>query len=136
MAKSYFEVQLSVKPKGGGEAKLVVPKVLQRRDYQFVMVEDGGQKGVIRLDATTVDAKKIARDKKCKKLTQKQMDKVLEGYPQPRLKKKFRLKGPDAESEEIAGADQFELDKKGNRIVDTFQTIRSDFYLIDVAVIA
>ena len=136
MAISYFEIQLSVKPKAGGEAELFLPKALQSQDYQFVMVREGGQEGVIRLDAPTDVAKKIAKDKKCNKLSQKKMEKVLESYPPPRLKKKFRVKVLDADAEEIAGDDRFELDKKGKPIIDTFQTIRSDFYLIDVPIMA
>lgn len=136
MAKSYFEVKLSVKPEGGGAARLVIPNVLQRLDYQFVMVQEGGREGVILLDESTDTAKKVARDKKCKKLTKKQMEKVLAGYPPPRLKKKFRFRELNAKAEDLDVADQFEVDKKGEHIVDTFQTIRSDFYLIDVPVLA
>ena len=62
---------------------------------------------------------------------------ILEVGETAKLKQKYRMhtqiEGRDiAESE----GDAFEVDDQGHRIIETFQTIRSGFYLIDVPVLS
>jgi hypothetical protein len=135
MSVAFFQVKLSIKPIGGGQATLVVPKVLRDQHYRFVVVKDGGEEAIIQLDAPkdTLDA--IGKDKACTKLTAKQADTLRESYPPPRLKQLFRTAVPSADESGVLSAEEYAADDQGNRIVDTIQTVRSSFYLIDVPVV-
>jgi len=136
MPAQFFKIPLSVEPKGGGEAKLVTPKILQDLSYRFVLVKDGGTEGIIQLEESEEILAKIAKNKTCQKLPPQQLEKLKNSYPKPKLKQKYRLRVQSREEEETeASTDEiYEVDEQGNRIIDTFQTVRSGFYLIDVQV--
>jgi len=134
MTMAYFQVDLSVKPGSGGQAELVLPKALKGLDYQFIIVKDGGQEGIIKFEAPAEAIKKLEKHKQCKKLTTKQMEKLMDSYLPPRTKKKYREKVEivEGEGEAVSAVKVFELDQKGQQIIDTVQTVRAGFYMIDV----
>lgn len=135
MPTAFFQVPLSVQPKEGGEAGFVLPQALQDLLYRFVIVKEGGEEGIIRIEGTNTILKQVEKEKGCKKLTAKQMEAVRKTYQQPRIKKKYRERISTEElDEDVIVGDEFEVDKDGNRIVDTFQTVRVGFYLIDIPV--
>jgi hypothetical protein len=106
-------------------------------NYQFVLVKDGSEEGIVRLDGPDLALKQVEKDKDCKKLTPRQLEALRASYPKPRIKVKYRAQPPLQETgpaEPVAGL--FELDEAGNRIANTVQTVRSGFYLIDVPVLA
>ena len=133
MPVAMFQVQLSVHPTAGGEAELLPPQPLQGLSYHFILVKDGGAEGVIRLEASEALLKQVEKDKACRKLTAKQLATLQASYPPPKLKQKYRLRppAPDAHPAD-AGGGLFEVDDAGNRVVETLQTVRAGFYLIDV----
>ena len=133
MAVAFFQIPLSVKPKAGGEAELVPPQALQDLNYRFVIVKEGGEEGIVKLEESRQVLQKVAEHEDCKKLTERQLEELKQSYPQPKLKQKYRTR-EQIEEEDEATAEPFDLDDKGNRIFDTFQTVRSGFYLIDVPV--
>jgi hypothetical protein len=135
MAVAYFHIPLSVKPKAGGEAVLVSPKALLGLSFRFIIVKDGGEEGIVRVEEPEAALKKIEKEKGCKRLTLRQVEAVRKSYPPAKLKSKFQIRtqGPRP-PEPAAGSELYEVDEKGNRILDTFQTVRSGFYLIDVPV--
>src|SRR5574341_1121297 len=159
MLENYFKIQLSVKPAKDGLAELVPPEILQDLNYIFVIVKDGGEEGIIMVEEPESVLKKIEKDKDCTRLTAKQMEILKKSYPAPKIKKKYRIL-PQVETTctfrstylpkikqksrlplqtpEMGrkSGKPYEFDDKGNRIIDTFQTVRSGFYLIDVQVLA
>jgi hypothetical protein len=137
MAATHFRIRLTVQPSGGGEARLVPPKVLQGLRYRFVLVKDGGEEGIVQLDEPRSVLEKIQRTKDCTKLTEKQLETVMSGYPAPKLKQRYRLRPLVQEmgSHAEATAEPYELDDQGIRIVDDFQTVRVGLYLIDMPVV-
>lgn len=130
----YYQVPLKVQPTGGGDAALTVPKVLRDLNYHFVLVKDGGEEGIVAVDEPKATLDTIGEDKAITKLTAKQADTLRQSYAPPRLKQQFRP--VTATGDESAPAEQFVLDDKGKRVVDTVQTVRSGFYLIDVPVVS
>ena len=135
MPVAFFQIPLSVQPKGGGEAELVPPKALQGQNYRFVIVKDGGEEGIVKLEESEALLKKVGKAKDCKKLTKEQMKTLQKNYPRPKLKQKYRMRTQIEERGEAETVGEaFELDDKGNKIINTFQTVRSGFYLIDVPV--
>ena len=128
MGKAIFQVALSVEAVGQGNARLVPTKALKDLHYRFVTVKDGGDEAIVVVEASDAELKALEKDKSCRKLTPKQADSLRHSYPAPKVKKKFRAIPPAAKP---AGG-QFETDKHGKPIVDTVQTVRSGFYLIDV----
>lgn len=137
MVMAYFQVDLSVKPLSRGQAEVVPPKVLEGRDYQFIIVKEGVEEGIIQLNAPSDVMRQIEKDKQCRKLKKDEMKKLMETYPRPRIKKKYHektevLKGKDEEATPIKVVD---LDHNGNQIIDTVQTVRAGFYMIDVPVL-
>jgi len=132
MAVAFFQVQLSVQPKEAGEAELVLPKVLHELPYQFVAVKDGCEEGIIKLDTSESNLKKLEKEKSCKKLTEPQMAALNKSYPVPKLKQKYQSPSPE---EVETSREPFALDDRGNRILETWQTVRSGFYLIDIPVL-
>ena len=134
MAVAYFQIQLSVQPKSGGGAVLVPPTVLQSTNYAFVIVKEGGAEAIVRIEGTDAVLRQVEKDKNCKKLTAKQLAALQESYPKPKIKSKYRTQ----EQPQATGAAPlalFEVDETGNKVVDTFQTVRSGFYLIDVPIL-
>jgi hypothetical protein len=128
MATVYFQVQLSVQPTEGGEAKLVVPKVVDALEHKFILVKEGGKEGLIQVEVSATELRKIEKDKHCKKLSKADLDALKKTYPAPKLKQKFH---PLPES--VAG--ESEIADSDNRPIDTLQTVRSGFYLIDVPIV-
>ncbi|HEX9374162.1 MAG TPA: hypothetical protein VF897_24325 [Roseiflexaceae bacterium] len=135
MPVAFFQVRLSVQPTSGGQAELVVPDVLHDLDYRFVIVKDGGEEGIVRLDAPADVIDRVSKDQRCTKLTAKQAEALRGSYPPPRLKQRFRIAPtPSEDASSAVAIEQFAVDDQGSRVVDTTQTVRSGFYLIDVPV--
>lgn len=135
MPGAFFRVRLSVRPRGGGEAELVLPNTLQDLQYRFVIVKEGGEEGIVRIEEPEAVLETVERDKDCRKLTAKRVETLKKEYPAPKLKKKYRTGPQGHEAGERRPLDWlFAVDAQGNRILDTLQTIRSGFYLIDVLV--
>jgi hypothetical protein len=138
MPVALFKVKLSVKPGGGGQAELVVPKVLRELDYHFVIVKDGGAEGIVQVDAPKATIDEIEAGRSSEKLTAKQAQALRESYPPPRLKQRYRVITTPIEAEGGtlgAQVEQYATDDQGKPVVDTYQTVRADFYLIDVPVV-
>jgi hypothetical protein len=128
-----FKVQLSVQPTRGGEAKFILPEVLQDLNYQFVIIKDGGEEGIIKIDEPDQVLHKVEQDEHCQRLTTEEMETLKKSYPAPKIKRKYRSRSQTHVAGEMAG-EQFEVDAQGNRAMDVIQTIRSGFYLIDVPI--
>jgi hypothetical protein len=137
MAMAYFQVDLSVKPEKEFQAELVLPAALKGQDYQFLIVKEGGQEGIVKLEASADAIEKIGKQKQCRKLTKKQMEKLMASYPPPRIKEKYREKVETVvgDGDAAVAVQVFELDRKGKQIIDTVQTVRAGFYMIDVPVL-
>ena len=134
MSVAYFQIALSVQSKGRGEATLVPPAAIQGAGYRFLIVKEGGQEGIVQVDGPDATLKQIENDKDCKKLTAKQLETLRSSYPKAKVKQRYRplaVPGPEA-----AEASESAVDAAGNRILETVQTVRSGFYLIDVPVVA
>jgi hypothetical protein len=136
MSVAFFQIPLSVQPKGGGEAELVPPQVLRDLNYAFVIVKEGGEKGIIRVEASEAILEEIQREQNCQRLALEQVETLQKSYPLPKLKHKYQPQRQTqaAEAQPVSGSD--EVDDQGKKIIDTFQTVRSGFYLIDVPVLA
>lgn len=135
MPAAFFRVRLSVRPKSGGEAELVPPSVLQGLNYSFVTVKDGGEEAIITLEGSQAVLDRVEKNKDCDRLTPREKEKLQKSYPVPKLKKKYRVQPQFLQAgEAVAVGEQFEVDDRGHRIVDTIQTVRAGFYLIDVPV--
>ena len=134
MATAYFQVPLSVQPKGGS-AELVPPEAVQNLNYHFVAVKDGGTEAIIRLEEPSADVKEVEQNEDCKKLTAKQVEAVRKSYPNPKLKQKYRV-SQRVEAADQDGAKDVQPAADEEPIVDTIQTVRAGFYLIDVPVVA
>ena len=64
-------------------------------------------------------------EKDCKKLTARQLATLQASYPKPKIKQKYRMQSQIQEAgETVPVAGLFEVDPAGNKIVDTFQTVR------------
>lgn len=149
MPIAFFQIPLSVKPKSGGAAEIIAPEVLQGLNYAFVIVKEGAEEGIVRVDVSETDLEKITSDSNCTKLESESMKALYESYPKPKLKQQYKMKPlasppPQAAGEEMtpptspppqAVGEQLETDEQGNPIVVTLQTVRSGFYLIDVPVV-
>lgn len=134
MTVAFFQVHLSVHTQEHGEAKLILPEVFQEINHQFVMVKEGGEEGIIKIETSEANLKKLEKNESSKKLTESEMETLKESYPAPKIKQKYRLP-TQAESETEQGNEPFVVDESGDRLVDTWQTVRSGFYLIDVPVL-
>lgn len=128
MASAFFLVPLSVQTKDYGEAELATPEVLQNVNHQFVIVKEGGEEGIIQVETSEANLQDIEKNEHCQKLNESQLETLKASYPAPKIKQKYRLS--------TTGNDEpFVVDESGERVVDTWQTVRSGFYLIDVPVI-
>ncbi len=138
MAIAYFQVPVTVKPQDNGEASLVPPKALQGVEYRIIIVKDGAEEAIVRVEESETVLKKLEKEKGCNRLTARQLKVARKAYPPPKLKSKFRMRAPvprrDALDPGAAGQDLYALDEQGTRILDTWQTVRSGFRLIDVPV--
>lgn len=136
MPVAIFRVPLFVQPLKGGDAELVPPELLQGLNYQFVLVRDGGQEAIINLEASEETLTQVGEHQDCKILKPEEFKELYNSYPQPKLKQKYRLRSqPQAAVNLEAPDEQFEVDEQGNKSVDTIQTVRAGFYLIDVPVL-
>ena len=133
MPQALFQVQLSLKTTSG-RAQLMLPEVLNDLEFRCLVVKEGGAEAIIRLEATADALKKLDKHDGLNKLTPKQAEQLRATYPAPKLKKKYRLRLIPAGEVVGPSTDVYELDSKGERIVDTFQTVRSGFHLIDIPV--
>jgi hypothetical protein len=134
MPAAFFQVRLSVQPSSGGEAELILPGVLQGLNYRFVIVKEGGEEGIIKLEEPDAVIEKV--ENACKKLAENQVETLQGSYPKPKIKKKFRMRAQTQGPGAIGMIpENFEVDDQGNRLVDSIQTVRSGFYLIDVPVL-
>jgi hypothetical protein len=128
MTKSFFQVGVSVEPLAHGQAHLTPVKALKGLNYRFVAVKEGGDEAIVVVEGSDAELKALEKDKSCRKLTPKQAASLRQAYPALKLKKKFRASAPGVTP--VSGP--FETDEHGKPIVDTVQTVRSGFYLIDV----
>lgn len=149
MPVAFFQVPLSVKPKSGGKAEIVLPEVLHDFDCVFVIVKEGAAEGIVRVDAPKPDLAKIATSANCTPLTPKAMKALYQSYPRPKLKEQYKTKPPvTPTSQEPAPGmapspvppppaikEEFETDEQGHPIVLTLQTVRAAFYIIDVPIV-
>lgn len=137
MAVAYFRVQLTVRPKQGGDAELVLPNALKDLDPHFVVVKEGGQEGIVQVEAPETVLKKIAKDDRCTRFALEEIEALRAGYPPPKIKLRYRpIPVPQIGVGADARPELFALDAGGDRMVDTYQTVRSGFYLIDVPIMA
>jgi hypothetical protein len=165
MPVAFFQVPLSVQPKSGGTAEILVPEVLRDLNYGFVIVKEGAEEGIVRVDASETDLKKITGEANCTRLDLASMKALYESYPKPKLKQQYQTKAPTPQplpataaiprppqvageamepppsqppQAEVGGnipGQQFETDDQGNPVLITLQTVRSGFYLIDVPIV-
>lgn len=134
MPENFFQIKLKVIPKESGEAELVPPEILQGLKFDYLIVKEGAEEGIIKIEANKESLKKIENDNDCKKLSSDQMKKVKKSYPEPKIKRKSRrLSGEMGDTGTMK--ELFEIDKNGNRIIDKIQTIRSGFYMIDIPIL-
>lgn len=128
MAIAFFQVPLSVQTKDYGEADLGMPEVLQNVNYQFLIVKEGGEEGIIQVETSEATLQEIEQNEHCQKLNESQLETLKASYPTPKIKQKYRLST-------IGNEEPFVVDESGERVIDNWQTVRSGFYLIDVPVI-
>jgi hypothetical protein len=131
MTTTFFQVQLSVQPKAGGDAEFILPEVFEGLDYHFVLVKDGGEEGLVKLDASAAQIKTVEKNKQCKKLSKAELESLKKAYPKPKLKQQYHLL-PVAEDD---GEAQPTIEDLETLPIDTLQTVRSGFYLIDVPIV-
>lgn len=134
MVIAFFQVQLSIKNKEHGEAELVLPEGSPEADYQFILVKEGGEEGIVKVEDSEENIQEIEKNENWKKLRESEMETLKESYPIPKIKQKYRLP-TQSESETETSTEPFVVDESGDRLVDTWQTVRSGFYLIDVPVL-
>lgn len=94
MPVAFFQVPLSVQPKSGGTAEILVPEVLRDLNYGFVIVKEGAEEGIVRVDASETDLEKITGDANCTRLDSETMKALYDSYPQPKLKQQYQTKVP------------------------------------------
>jgi hypothetical protein len=134
MPESIFQVRLSIN-KSARRTELAFPDILHDVEFHCLIVKEEGGEALIKVNASTEVVKKIEKHKDCMKLTPKQMEQLRDSYPAPRLKKKYRLRTmPENQVGSDTTIDIYELDAQGKKIIDTFQTVRSGFYLFDVPI--
>jgi hypothetical protein len=126
-----FQMHLTIRPTSGGQAELAVPDTIRDLDYHFVAVKDGGEEGIVRVNAPQKALAALAQDPACTQLADSQADELRKSYPPPRLKHVLR---PIHAPEDTAGSATFAVDAEGRPVIDILQTVRSGFYLIDVPV--
>jgi hypothetical protein len=137
MVEVFFQVRLTVEPKSDGDAALVPPDGLAGIDFSYVAVKDGGEEAIIRLSPTPGVMQALERRKEFTRLAPKRREQLRASYSAPRIKKQLRMRSNTSDLKPGGNPpkERFELDYHGNQIVDTFQTVRSGFYLIDVPII-
>lgn len=92
MTVAFFQVPLSVQPKSGGTAEIIVPEVLRDLNYGFVIVKEGAEEGIVRVDVSETDVEKITGEANCTRLDLESMKALYESYPKPKLKQQYQTK--------------------------------------------
>jgi len=134
MAVGFFEVKLAVRHAPGGEVRLAPPAALKDASYRFVVVNQGGKEALVAVEGSEASLKQIAESRGCRRLTPSEAADLQQSYPRPALKQRYRLHSPADQAAAMEPESAVELDPLGNPVVETLQTVRSDFYLIDVPV--
>ena len=125
----YFRVKLALRPLDGGSATLDLPAAMRTVPHDFVLVNSGGAEAIVRVEQPDSVVKSLARETDCTKLTPRQLEEVRARFGTPSLKRRYR---PVDASQPSKG---YASDKQGHPIVETVQTVRSGFYLIDVPLV-
>ncbi len=134
MSEAFFKISLSLESKGG-QTRLAPPKALKDLNFRFVIVKEGGKEAIVSVKGSQTKLKNLEKSKNCQKLTSKQAQALKETYPPPRLKQKYRLRAQvPAGGKGVNVPGQRETDEKGNPFIDTYQTVRCGFHLIDVLI--
>jgi hypothetical protein len=131
MARVSYQVRITIQPRPGGGADVVLPTVLRKLKYDFVAVKEGGEEAIIRVDEPAEVQKRVGQSQACTRLTPAQLTALRASYPPPKIKERYRTLAPPA----AAGDTLFETDEKGQPVVEHFQTVRAGFYLLDVPVL-
>jgi hypothetical protein len=138
MSTAYFQIPVSIQSDPDATARLAPPRALTNLDLHYIRVDERRLKAIVRMSAPKERLQEVVEDQRNQELTQEQVASALNDYPPPRLKTKYRvlaqLRAADEGNGEAQVIDPFVLDDQGNRITDTFQIVRSGFYLIDVPV--
>lgn len=124
MPVAFFQTKLVLET-AGGSARLLVPEVMRKLDYSFVLARDGGE-AIIRVEAPAKTLERVAEDAACTRLTPKEAEKLRENYPPPRLKQRYRIAADEA------GVEQQTIGPDGNPLVEILQTVRAGFHLVDL----
>jgi hypothetical protein len=118
-----FRVPIAVESVGG-QAAPAVPAALDGLNYRFVIARDGAE-AIVEVDAPKEALERVAADAACERLTAREAAKLREGYPPPRLKRRFR-------PAEAGAGGEYALDAQGNPVVETVQTVRAGLHLVDI----
>src|SRR3954452_22832739 len=90
MAEVYLQVKLGIRPTKGGAAELVPPRELEGLNYQFVVVKDGAEEGIVAVNEEPELAAELETSDQITGLTGEQVAKVRANSPPPRLKQRYR----------------------------------------------
>jgi hypothetical protein len=135
MPVAFYKVPFSVEAKPGGEAELVPPESLRDLSYGVVLVQEGAMEGIVRAEGSQSALKRVEESGGVRRLDGGEVEELRKSYATPKTKRKLRMKPQPTEEDEFA-SDDFETDEAGNRVVETVQTVRSGFYLIDVPLVS
>ena len=103
MTVAFFQVPLSVQPKRGAAAEIIVPEVLRDLNYGFVIVKEGAEEGIVRVDLSETDLEKITGEANCTRLDLESMKALYESYPKPKLKQQYQTKASPPQPLPAAG---------------------------------
>jgi hypothetical protein len=59
-------------------------------NYRFIIVKEGGEEGIVKLEGPDAALKQAEKSKNFKKLTPRQLETLRASYPTPRMKMKYR----------------------------------------------
>src|SRR5262249_30083489 len=102
------------------------PERVRAMSYAFVIVRNGGTEGVVRVEGEDSALQALGNDPSCRRIDEDQLRSLREEYQPIRTKQRFQ---PDPTS---PGRVATLLDKDGNPVIETVQTVRAGFYMIDV----
>jgi hypothetical protein len=131
MPVKFFQISLTVTSRSGGAAELIPPKPLRELTFEFVLVRQGGEEAIVRVEASEAELKEVEKAKGVKRLTPSQMKKLRDSYPAPALKRKLTMQ-PTTIGEGTITDNERGVPKRAEMIEQTVQTVRSGFYMIDV----
>jgi hypothetical protein len=136
MPVRFFQIPLTVRPQRPGTAELIPPKPLREMPFDFVLVRQGGEEAIVRVEAPEAELKALEKAKEVQRLTLSQMKKLRDSYSTPALKKRRFHAQHIASEEPTAAGEQGRPQSQLEVVEQTVQTVRSGFYLIDVPVSA